>query len=356
MSKLCSKKYGKNDMHKLNKYIKILYSDLLKSYNYINKTTVDLSVHSLNKKLNYNSSLFPKNILDYINTTLQQVFRYKAKINNKNITLNFFDSIQHSNYDETTLSHYADMSFMIIYLLSLYASHHCSKNLHINIFLTPFTKKFPSKNETIGINNVNTGFSTTGCDKNSEITIYRHEEWFKVLIHELFHNFDLEFSTMNIDKHRESLFNKFGIKSEYNIYETYCEIWARILNTAINSFFITNDRVKFIAKFHLLFNKERIFSLKQASQIMKKYKNLANYREDSNVWCYYIFTAALMNNLLDFFTWTGDSFIKFKKSESNINLFVELLIHLSTSNDFYKDLACVDKAIKDSASLRMTIL
>ena len=36
---------------------------------------------------------------------------------------------------------------------------------------------------------------------------------------------------------QQKLFYKFEIKSEYNIYETYCEIWARILNVAIKCFF-----------------------------------------------------------------------------------------------------------------------
>ena len=71
----------------------------------------------------------------------------------------------------------------------------------------------------------------------SKIVIYRDEEWFKVLIHELFHNLDLDFSTMNISKIRQKLLYKFEIKSKYNIYETYCEIWARILNIADKIFF-----------------------------------------------------------------------------------------------------------------------
>ena len=84
--------------------------------------------------------------------------------------------------------------------------------------------------------NINGGYTYGGCHNSNEITIYRQEEWFKVLIHELFHNLDLDFSTLNIDRWREKMFDIFGIESEYNIYETYCETWARILNIAIVSF------------------------------------------------------------------------------------------------------------------------
>ena len=136
-------------------------------------------------------------------------------------------------------------------------------NLEVSIFLTPFKKKLPSNSrDTIGSNHVNTGLSSAGCNTTSRIVIYRNEEWFKVLIHELFHNLDLDFSTMNILKSaRKSYSYKFEIKSEYNIYETYCEIWARILNVAIKSFLKTDSREKFVGRFYLLINKEsRIFS------------------------------------------------------------------------------------------------
>ena len=62
--------------------------------------------------------------------------------------------------------------------------------------------------ETLCINvlepiNINGGVSNV-CVKNSlsEIVIFRREEWFKVLIHETFHNYGLDFSDLIINSLR----------------------------------------------------------------------------------------------------------------------------------------------------------
>ena len=51
-------------------------------------------------------------------------------------------------------------------------------------------------------------FSNIGCRETSEITIYREEEWIKVLIHELFHNLNLDFSSMDITEWSNMLSKK----------------------------------------------------------------------------------------------------------------------------------------------------
>ena len=87
--------------------------------------------------------------------------------------------------------------------------------LHIDIFLTPLKKIFPKKKMSqIDVINVNSGFSNFGCRNTANITIYREEEWVKVLIHELFHNLNLDFSTENIDRWREVMYEICGINSE----------------------------------------------------------------------------------------------------------------------------------------------
>ena len=69
--------------------------------------------------------------------------------------------------------------------------------MNIYIFLTDLKKKLPEHTgQEIGKINVNTGFTMT-CRPKSNIVIYRKEEWFKVLIHETFHNFGLDFFVYN---------------------------------------------------------------------------------------------------------------------------------------------------------------
>jgi hypothetical protein len=360
LDSLCYNKYSKSDIQKINKYIKIFYANLIKSSEYVNKLNIDFKLDTISHKFNFDSKYIPKNIINYINSKPKQLFSFKTIINDKKITLSFY-TMQNSNYNKTNLSQYATIVFTTIYLLSLYSSKKCSKNLHIQIFLTPFKKKLPVKlTEIIGVNNVNTGVTNIGCHDDGKIIVYREEEWFKVLIHELFHRLSLDFSTMNIDKESKILLNEFGYKSTYIIYETYTETWARIFNVIITSFYITENREKFIHIFYILINIERNFALIQSNLILKRFKTIADYKEDSNVFCYYILTAALMNDYLKFILWCADNnnnLIKFKTTDINLRSFTKLLIQQFNSENFKKNLICINKLPnKNGDSLRMTIV
>ena len=64
----------------------------------------------------------------------------------------------------------------------------------IHLFMTDFKKEIPKSTvDVIDVMNVNSGLSDV-CQRDSEIIIYRKEEWFKVFIHETFHSLGLDFS------------------------------------------------------------------------------------------------------------------------------------------------------------------
>ena len=92
-------------------------------------------------------------------------------------------------------------------------------------------KKILPNNQLITLNSehVNTAY-TSGCRENTETVIFRQEEWFKVFIHETFHNFGLDFSNMNMNNTDSKLNKIFNVNIEYKLYESYCETWARIIN------------------------------------------------------------------------------------------------------------------------------
>jgi L-rhamnose isomerase len=67
----------------------------------------------------------------------------------------------------------------------------------IYIYHTSLLKILPNTNvDILNENNVNTAFTRT-CPSNSEIVVFRKEEWFKVFIHETFHSFGIDFASMN---------------------------------------------------------------------------------------------------------------------------------------------------------------
>ena len=347
----------------MSQEISEIYNNILKGYKYVKTLIIykKVTIPDFKKQPLEENDSFPREIQTYIKSNMKEMITYKININGKNIVLNFYTDKHSSIPDNKSLY----KTFIIIYVLSLYSSKKCSRHLTIDIFLTPFRRMLPKKaDDIIGPMNINGGYTYGGCRNTNEITIYREEEWFKVLIHELFHNLDLDFSTMDIDRWREKMLDIFGIESEYNIYETYCETWARILNVAIVSFMnsinsinSTNiNKKEFLSKFNLLIKKEQIFSLVQSNKILKIIKRQENYRETTNVLCYYVLTAALINNYSEFLKWCATNnykLLKFRHTYKNVNSFLNLILKEYNSQQFIKNLTHVDKMKKDR-SLRMT--
>lgn len=342
-----------------------LYNNMLAGFYYIQQLQINKEIKPTDFRkgsLLESSKYFPIEIQKYIQLNLKQKIIYKIQINGKNILLNFYTTKNHKNLpDNETLY----KVFIIIYVLSLYSDKKCSKKLKINIFLTPFLKELPKKaSDIIGPMHVNSGYSYSGCNHSSQIEIFREEEWFKVLIHELFHNFYLDFSMMKIDKWREKMLDICKVKSDYEIFEVYCETWARILNVIIVCFMesIHKSKKEFYYKFNILIKKEQIHSLIQCNKIMKKFHikdNPENYIEHSNVFCYYVLTAALMNNYKEFMKWcyknNRQGMLKFDNTIKNVDSFFSLIILEYNSLGFIENLKKVDKLKKDRF-LRMTIL
>lgn len=357
----CSIKYNKTKTTKLNHYLSILYKDLVKSFKYIENLDINIDINNQSQYTTTSNIYFPHEIQQYIIQNIKQTIIYSAKINGINVILKI-SNCNNPGYSFENITISARLVFMIVYMLSLYSTKNCVKNLVITIFLTPFKKIFPLKQtDIIGPEHVNSGFSNIGCQETSNITIYREEEWIKVLIHELFHNLNLDFASKNIKKWISLLRSKFEIESEYNIYETYCETWARILNVAITSFFAakTNNKSIFLSKFNMLIQKERLFSLKQANLILKRFKYPSEYREKSNVFCYYILTASLLNDYLEFFIWCDENntnLLRFKSTDKSIKSFIELILIQVNSKEFNTNLKCISSYnMGNEKSLRMTI-
>jgi len=349
----CNRQHNKSELRNINKYAKYFYDLSTSSLDKVNNLQI-------NKKINANSAIEESNFISepirkYIQETRKFTYKFTTIINQKNITLYF---VSFTRMSEITISYYCNLVFMVIFMLTN-EKNNCSKNLEIKIFLTPHKKMLPpNKTDILGPNEVNTGFSTVGCRTDAAITIYREEEWFKVLIHELFHNLDLDFSDMDISKAKKNLYNIFKLQSEYEVAETYTEMWGRIINVVVTCAVKTNSYDDFAQLFITYMERERQFSLKQAGAIISRINSIKDYREKSNIFCYYILTAALFNNYLHFLDWCEENntnLFKFKKVEKNIKSFVDLILRECDSSSFKSSLSCINKYNKNN-SLKMTII
>jgi hypothetical protein len=226
------------------------------------------------------------------------------------------------------------------------------------------------ESSVLSYNNANSAVTTT-CTLNNEICIFRREEVFKVFIHETIHAFNLDFSLLMKDDIRSKLNSMFFIKSDFNIYETYAEVWAEILNVVFIA--VDTDNSK---KIDQMLMTEIDFSINQMSKVLaymgltyndiitNKDKSLKIYTENTNIFCYYILKAVLIYYWKDFIEWCGekngiDCIFKFKANKHNMLNFIEFIGKCYRKNDFINRisaLASTKYVSKYFNTMRMTIL
>jgi hypothetical protein len=325
-----------------------LYKDILNAYLDLNNVKSVKQYYKLQvKKINnpsqiikpkiFGANSFPQQVRSHIDKMSLTELTYTFSLFGRNITLHFI--VEDDKPDVETFEKYADAIYMWIYILSSYASKRCANSLVVYLYFTSLEKSLPSSNvETLDELNVNTAFTTT-CPVNSEIVVFRKEEWFKVLIHETFHNFGLDFSDMNNSHAHKCILDIFKVNSNVNLYESYTEFWAEIMNALFCSFYTLKNKKdvdQFLSNSEFFINFERIYSYFQLVKALDfmglTYKDLFSqtikakmlrenmYKEKTNVLSYYVIKAVLMNNYQGFLFWcktNNDSLIQFEKTAKN---------------------------------------
>ena len=275
---------------------------------------------------------------------------------------------------------------------SLYAKPECSKTVTVYLYLTDLKKILPEKNGFIlDAENANTAF-TTSCQPATEIILYRREEWFKVFIHESFHNLGLDF--IGSEDVKKKLFAIFPVKSEFKLYETYTEMWAELLNIIFiqsssqqhldhnlsQSQNLVSLRLKqslvslrlVLLRLEQDIQTEQKFSLFQTAKILDHFgmtysdifdkKKQKKYKEDTEIFCYFILKTLLLYNCNDFIEWLHDHQ---KPVPNKVDKFIQdLIIPRYNENKFIRKINRLQQEQKhvftnDSfigATLRMTAL
>jgi hypothetical protein len=272
----------------------------------------------------------------------------------RSITVHFSFPCSNNKISDTYLRNCMKRMFMWLFIAEKFANSICSKSMDVFIYMTDFEKLLPTNRSAIGWINANTAL-TTPCNGSTEIHIFRQEEWFKVFIHETFHNLGLDFSNMVENISTAEIYSIFPIKSDIRLYETYCETWAEIINLQFVTYFGTkfkNDYSKMIVKLDQLLKIEAQFSLFQSAKVLyyygMKYNDLYDvnpksnekrkqYREDTNILCYYVIKSILMYHKNDFIEWTVNSnrnSLEFRKTKSNVQHYCNLVKNLY-KNSYY---------------------
>jgi hypothetical protein len=339
------------------------------------ETAVDIDSQIPRPKSFLKTYITPE-ILQYITNESKRILTFECKIKGRLIRLHFIIFKNNPNGNDL-ISHYKVLAHRVYMWLSMISDKSkCVETLNMYIYLTPFEKKIPAtKGQCIGPENANTGY-TFRCEKHNEIIIYRQEEWFKVLIHETMHAFGVDFDDSDdlegITKADEYLKTLFTLPDDVNIKlsETYSEIWARIMNVVFQTYFKSPPSLesqtlyKFKKNIDFYLHLECVFSLYQCIKILdymginyavltdnsesSKQMVTSFYRENTNVFAYYVLTSILLNNYRDFLPWcanhngAGLNIFKMKTTKSE---FVNLIKLCYKKSDLLKQIVDAEKKV-----------
>jgi hypothetical protein len=325
---------------------------------------------------------FPPEIQHHILNEQSTAITYRFTVSNPNhksdrsVVLHFvvFNKRESGLNMQKMLAH-AKRVCAIMHLVSAHASRStCSATLNIFIYMTKFKKLFPdARGQVLDAEHANTGMSYH-CAQNNDIVVYRKQEWDKVLIHESFHAFGLSFIESDMPAGINAAMQRvlqrtYAISHQVRVYETYCEIWARVLNVCFACFSPSSNASKLVGSGSPILNvklnvfiecvldglhRDAQFAMHQCAKIMhymdipcavmcnptKENRAIVaqKYRENTNVFAYYVLTSALQNSPDAFLAWCYKNnptsaakpranILQFRTIPSNFNGFMELLHH-----------------------------
>ena len=294
------------------------------------------NIRQIPKPRNFNQKGFPEDIRKHIEKTVIYQIEYLFSLDGRNIKVYFILEEQDISQSIDYFSQSIEKMILWLSFIDKYSSKKCSKMLTIYIYMTSLLKTLPTSNiDIIDENHANTAFTYT-CIPVSEIVIFRKEEWFKVFLHETFHNFGLDFSGMNNDYCKEHILSIFDVTSEVNLYESYTEFWAEIMNCLLTSFFFSknkNNLSGFLTTTYFLIDLERKFSFFQMVKVLdfmgltyhdlysltkqSQLKRNTFYKENTSILAYYVIKTILINQYMDFIVWCDTchfSLLDFKKT------------------------------------------
>ena len=186
-------------------------------------------------------------------------------------------------------------------------------------------------------------------------------------MHETFHNFGLDFSDMNMSTYNQKILEIFPVNSKVNLYESYTEFWARIMNALFCSFINMKDKDDindFLTNAEFFINFERIFAFFKMVKILDfmglTYKDLYKktvlsenmrktlYKENTNVLSYYVITSILLNNYQDFLSWCNTNnivILNFKKTIKNLDDYCLFIDKKYKTKNMLESVDCTEKLL-----------
>lgn len=217
----------------------------IKSYKKINITITKLNIskaHDMNNNIKTFANGYFVDRINVLNSIKDLDTMYMIQWNNNMII------IKTTTYDFSNIQKRLKLLIYMIEYIKNKADNH-NKPINIYMVLTKLNKLFPEDNY-MDIKNANSGY--TDFNKNI-IFIWRHEEFEKVLFHELIHLFNLDTRHHNYDKHID-------IDGEDMICEAITDFWGIFYHTIYISL-ISLVQIKLLLELELGFIRNQAMTL-----------------------------------------------------------------------------------------------
>lgn len=219
------------------------------------------------------------------------------------------------------------ISYILYVVFNIAKKYNKECPVYCTIFLCAQKKFFPKKKSILTERNVN-----SGCTFPSQsILIWRIEDVYKVLTHELIHYFSLDYHC-NYCAIDEAIAKMFNVKGANSCNESYTEALATILYSTVLAYYHKRNYYKIIAN-------EIKFTLFQSSKIMAYFGceeifDKTEINQTTSVMSYYFLKLVLLAN--------HNNFIKFIEDygpdiSHNVDAYKMFLLDLM--NNFSQDLS-----------------
>jgi hypothetical protein len=214
------------------------------------------------------------------------------------------DDAQEVKYYRTKL-----LILLCSYIQFLYVKYprlEVTKPMKLYVFLSPFKKELASEGSLKPFN-VNTGFTLFDPFKPyNTIVVYRKEELFKVLIHELTHYFRIDRALVPGHVQQE-LKTMFKISNDPHIHEAITDFWSCYVNILYFSLFNAKGDLVSLERFKEAVARnlrgETGFIVNQARKVMYHEEKCSSSRiisEDTHVVAYYILKAVMFAHFQEY--------------------------------------------------------
>lgn len=181
------------------------------------------------------------------------------------------------------------------------------KTLCLNVFLTKLKKKLPGKDQDLTPFHVNTGYTYSDI-----IVIYRKEELFKVLIHEMTHFLHLDSAHIS-DRVMTGLQQVLKINNDLHLFEAITDFWSCYVNVMLFACmkFNGDDYNEYAMGVKRLLQKEIRFIINQSIKVIDHYDRCTQTSsvivEKTHITAYYIVKATMFANfskyIKDYIDW-----------------------------------------------------